>query len=101
MDIKTRFQAATSCTFVKIAALEVERKYPIIRAERVETKFGPAVLLTILDAPIKSIKVFLPKRYLAAMADEDIDDINSERVSLKLIYKVTCVQTRSYILTIE
>jgi len=101
MDIKTRFQAATSCHFVKIAALEMERKYSIIRAERVETRFGPAVLLTILETPVNSIKVFLPKRYSAAMTDDDIDDINTERVSLKLIYKGTCEQTSSYILSLE
>lgn len=47
MDLKTKFQAATSCNSVRISALEVERKYPIIRAERVETKFGQSVLLKI------------------------------------------------------
>ena len=101
MDIKTRFQAVTSCSSEKICALEVARKYPIIRAERVETKFGQAVLLTILDSPMKSIKVFLPKRYSALMTDDDIEDIKSKRVSLNLIYKETCMKTNSYILAIE
>jgi hypothetical protein len=101
MDLKKRFQAATSCSSVKIGDLEVERKYPIIRAERVETKFGQSVLLTILDSPMKSIKVFLPKSYSAVMTDVDIDDINSKRVSLHLIYKGTCVKTKSYISAIE
>ena len=100
MDIKTRFQAATSCSSVKIGTLEVERKYPIIHAERVETKFGQSVLLTILDSPMNSVKVFLPKGYSAVVRDDDIDDINSNRVSLNLIYKGTCVKTKSYILAI-
>ena len=87
MDLETKFQAATSCNSLRIGVLEVERKYPIIQAERVETKFGQSVLLTILDSPIKSIKVFLPKRYSAVMTDVDIDDINSKRVPLHLIFK--------------
>ena len=52
MDLKTKFQAETSCNSVKISALEVERKYPIIRAERIETKFRISVLFNILDSPI-------------------------------------------------
>ena len=86
---------------MKIGDLEVERNYPIVRAERVETKCGQSVLLSILDSPIKSIKVFWPKRYSAVVTDVDIDDINSERISLHLIYKGTCVKTKPYILAIK
>ena len=101
MDLKTTFQAATSCKSVKISALEVERKYQIIRAERVETKFGQSVLLNILDSPIKTIKIYLPKSYSAVLTDVDIDDINTKGVSLHLIYKGTCVKTKSYIFAIK
>jgi hypothetical protein len=82
--------------------LETNRKYPIMKAETVTTKSGPTVLLTITDLQHNNnVKVFIPKRYSYVFSDEDIESINSQKVSLNLIYKGLCEKTKSYILAIE
>jgi len=90
MDLTKNIQEVTSCNTIKINSLEVDRKYPIVRAERIVTKFGPTILLSIRDSPFNVIKVFMPKRYSSVFTDEDIGSIN-QKVSLNLIYKGTCI----------
>jgi len=80
--------------------MEVNKKYPIIGVERITTKFGPTVLMHIKEQPSKVMKVYLPKRYSATISD-DIELINSRKISLNLLYKGTCEKTNSYILAIE
>lgn len=77
------------------------RKYPIIKAEQMTTKFGSTVLLNLKGEQYKIVKVFLPKRYSIVFPDEDIESINLLKISLHLIYKRTCAQSKSYILAIE
>jgi hypothetical protein len=43
----------------------------------------------------------MPKRYGSAISDVDIEDINTAKVALHLIYKGTCDKTKSYIFAIE
>ena len=81
--------------------MEVNKKYPIIGAELITTKFGPTVLMRIKEQPTKVVKVYLPKRYSAIVSDEDIELINSREVSLNLLYKGTCEKTNSYNLAFE
>jgi hypothetical protein len=57
----------------------MDSPYPIERAEKIQTRYGETVI--ILDA--------------------DIEDINSEKVSLHLVYKGICDKTILHILTIE
>jgi hypothetical protein len=80
MDFDRKFQDATSCQSVKISSLEVDRKYPITRAERIVTKFVLTVLLSITDTSFHTVKVFMPKRYGSVSSDADIEDINTEKV---------------------
>jgi len=40
-----------------------------------------------MTTAIFTIQTFLPKRYSAAVSDDDIDQINIHNVSLNLIYK--------------
>jgi hypothetical protein len=51
IDLPKRFQDAASCLVIKISSLDIDRKYPIVMAERVVTKFGPTVLLSIKGSP--------------------------------------------------
>ena len=80
MDLGRKFQDATSYHFVKISFLEVDRKYSITHAERIVTKFGPTILMSIRNAPFHTVKMFMPKRYGYASSDADIEDINTEKV---------------------
>jgi len=47
MELTEKFQEGTSCNTIKINMMEVDRKYPVIKAERIVTKFGPTILLSI------------------------------------------------------
>jgi len=84
-----------------VSSFEVDRKYPITHAKRIVTKFGPTVLMSIMDAPFHIVKMFMPKPYGSAISDVDIEDINTAKVSLHLIYKEKCVKTKSYTLAID
>jgi hypothetical protein len=79
----------------------VDRKYPITRAEMIVTKFGPTVLLKIRDTSFNTVKMFIPERYGSVFSDADIEDINTEKVSLHLVYKGMCDKTILHILAIE
>jgi hypothetical protein len=46
-------------------------------------------------------KVFIPRRYYSSFSDRNIEEINSGKVSLGLIYKGTSDKTKPYILAIE
>jgi len=86
---------------IKINTMEMDIKYPIVHVERSDTKFGQSDLLILRDSPFGIVKVFLPKHYCSVFSDDDLDSINSGKVSLNLIYKGACVKTKSYILAIE
>jgi len=111
MDVTKKFQEAASSDAFKISSLELDRKYPIIHAERIATEFGPAVLLSIIKLPQRGshtvrlpydmMKVSMPKRYSCVISGEDIESINSQRVSLNLIYKGMCERSKSCIFAIE
>ena len=81
--------------------MDVDRHYLIIEAGRVTTKFGPTVFLSIKESAYNIVKAFMPKRYSSVFADDDLEFINSQKVSLNLIYKGMCEKSKSYILAIE
>jgi hypothetical protein len=77
-----------------------DRKYPITHAERIATRFGPAIVLAIRDTPDRILKVFMLKRFYSAFSDEDLEDINSTKVVLNIVYEVQCVNTHAFKLTV-
>ena len=101
MDLTMRFEEATAFASVNVNTLEPHKLYPIIRAKRIPTKYGPTVVLTLRIAENNNVQVFLPKRYSDVVSDEDIDAINSKAVSLHLVYKGICESSKSYLLAIE
>jgi hypothetical protein len=104
MDLIRRFDNAASHTTVKIPSLEIGRRYEILAAERVTTRYGPSILLTIAlgtsssSSSSDSVRVFLPTRYTDVITDEDISTINTRQVQLHLVYKGACKSTHSYML---
>ena len=76
---------------MSIQNLEIDRKYPIVWAE---TRYGPTVSFTLEDSTGSHLKVFLPRRYKAAVSETDIQDINSRKVSLCLISRGRCKASR-------
>jgi hypothetical protein len=76
MALNQKFQEAFTCHTIKIGSLQTDRPYPITHAERVNTRFEFAVLLSIRDSTF-TIKVFLPRRYGEVVTEVDIASINS------------------------
>ena len=76
MDLAKRFEEATFGSSFNIGSLVINRLYPIIHAKRINTKYGPTVLLSIRDSDEKLVEIFLPKRYANVVSDEDIEKIN-------------------------
>jgi len=101
MDLSRRIQELDSCYSMKLSSLQVDRKYPITYAERIATRFGPAIVLAVRDKPERVLKVFMPKRFYAAFSYRNIDDINSANVRLNIVYKGQCVNTRAFKVTVE
>ena len=100
MSLAQKFLEASACITVKIGSLDTETPYPIQHAQRIGTRFGPTVLLSIRDSEFTLKKVFLPRRYSEVVTDEDITRINSGRVKLYLIYSGVCAQTNGFLLSI-
>jgi len=102
MDLSSKFRMISSCEQIKISALKQNVLYPIERAERVQTKYGETVLVTLrAESPQTFLKVFLPRRYGVLFSDEELRHINEKTVSLSLKYRGTNTATNSYILEIE
>ena len=108
MALSQRF-SDVSCDVVHISTLKVDQSYPKVKAERVKTRYGETVLLSIRDPQNLSdrdlspplLKVFLPKRYAAVITDADISSINYEQIRWNLIYRGSCEKTKTYVLAIE
>ena len=90
MELDRKFKIATSFRSVSLGSLEHDQQYPIVHAERINTRYRQSVLLAILDPPTTSVKVFLLTWYGDVASDEDLQVINSKHVALYLIYKGTC-----------
>jgi hypothetical protein len=86
---------------VRICNLVLDTPYPIFHAERIETKYGLSVLISIRENEDSCVKVFLPRRYSKCFLEEDISSINERRVNYVLIYKGLSSTFIAYILQIE
>ena len=100
MDLSAKFNMVTSCQQIRITSLSENTPYPIERAERTMTKYGEAIILTLLaEPPHTYVKVFLPRRYGSLFTDENLGAINQKTIFLSLKYMGT--MNNSYILEIE
>jgi hypothetical protein len=100
MDLLRKIQELDSCYNMKLSSLQVDRKYPIIFAERISNRFGPAIALAIRDTPDRILSLHAPKIF-SAFSNQDIDDINSAKVTLNLVYNGQYVNKCAFKVTIE
>jgi len=101
IDLGKRFEEATAYASVSIASLEPHKRYPIIRAKRLSTKFGMSVVLTLRSSDTTIVQGFLPQRHSDIVTDADIHSINFGAVELNLVYKSLCESSNSYLLAID
>jgi len=101
MAFAQRFNEGT-CDITHISSLEEDRKYPIEHADRVTTRSGDTILLSIRDdAADRICKVFLPQRYTAVFKDDDVLAINDGFAVWHLVSKGRCPNSNAYQLAIE
>jgi hypothetical protein len=102
MSLSQRFNDVTCGDIVHISSLEVNHKYPVEKAEKIKTRYGETILLSIKDSSVQRLnKVFLPKCYALTFKDDDITAINEGLTVWNLVYKGQCPNTNSYLLAIE
>ena len=103
MDLTQRVALIASGTTVRVDTLEVDKRYPILRAEIIITCNGSSVLLTLRESIDKFIQAFLPPKYNEAFTLNNVEDINNKIVMYNLIYRglCSCSSSQSVILTIE
>ena len=101
MDLTQKFDGVTCDTTFSVSELDLNRKYRILHAISLTTRFGPTVILTVKGEHAAPTQVFLPRRYNDVFSDTDIEQINSNVVFLHLIFKGVCPNTKAYLLAIE
>jgi hypothetical protein len=73
--------------------------YPIESAEKIQTRYGETILLTLKESTQTFVKVFLPKRYGDLFTDDDIKSVNEKSVIYALKYRGTI--SNSFVFEIE
>ena len=88
MSLTQKFRDAAAGGVVNITALRIGTRYPVLQCDRVSTKYGGAVRLTLREEDDDNIvRGFLPRHYGSAMSEEDMAAINGRRITYFLIYK--------------
>ena len=97
-----RFKDAVSGGAVNITSLYTGTRYPLLHCERIGTKYGEAVRLTLReDVDDNIIRVFLPPPYGPAINDEDTAAINNRQIQYYLTYKGKSATSKSPMLQID
>ena len=88
MSLTQRFRDALAGGAVNITALRIGTRYPVIHCDRVGTKYGDAVRLTLREEDDDNIvRVFLPRHYGSTISEDDVAAINNQRLKYFLTYK--------------
>ena len=88
MALSQKFTDALSGAAVNITALYTGTRYPVLHYERMDTKYGESVRLTLREeAEDNVIRVFLPRHYGTTITEEDMAATNNHRIQYYLSYK--------------
>jgi hypothetical protein len=52
MDLAEKFRMTSSCQTIKILSLTVDKAYPVEHAEKIQTRYGKAILLALKESPL-------------------------------------------------
>ena len=74
MDLTQHVALIASGTTVRVDTLEVDKRYPILHADKILTCNGLSVLLTLRESIGKFIQVFLSAKYNEAFTLNDVED---------------------------
>jgi hypothetical protein len=90
MDLVQMFKEVTWNKTISVKDLERNRIYPIFRAKIITTSICASVVLNIRDSLEDPAHVFLPKSFRDVVTDDDIEKINTNAVSLNLMFRGVC-----------
>jgi hypothetical protein len=76
MEFVRKFHEESTCDVIPIDKLQVEVKHVILRAERVYTRYGPSIVLTLRGPESRRYKMYLPRRCCGLFTDDDVTAIN-------------------------
>ena len=79
MSLGQHFYNVASGQEFSIHTLEMDRPYPVLFARRLQSQYGPTVLLTLQAEENINVKIYPPKRYADGFDDQDIEDINTDK----------------------
>jgi hypothetical protein len=85
MSITQPFRDVVVDSAVRIGDLTVDKVYPVIPAESVDTKYGLSIHLTIRESDDHCANVFLPRRYSLCFSEEDVSAVKERTVKYRLI----------------
>ena len=87
MSLTQKFRDAFAGGAVNVTAPRIGTRYPVINCDRVGTKYGDAVRLTLREEDDNTVRIFLPRHYGSAMSEDDMAAIKSQRIKYYLTYK--------------
>ena len=94
ISLTQRFRDAIAGGAVNITALRIGTRYPVIHCDRVGTKYGDAVRLTLREEDDDNIvRVFLPRHYGSTISEDDVAAINKQRLKYFLTYNGNSAST--------
>jgi len=79
------FEGVACDKTISVTELDPNHKYHILRAKRLSTRFTLTVVLTVRDSMEDPAQVFLSRRYNDVVTDNDIEQIHSNAVFLRLV----------------
>ena len=102
MSLTQKFRDAVAVGAVNITALRIGTQYPVLQCDRVGTKYGDTVRLTLREEDENNIvRVFLPRHYGSVMSEDDMAAINGRRITYFLTYKGTSASTNRPMLQMD
>jgi hypothetical protein len=100
-DLAKTFEGVACEPNIFVNELDLNRKYRILRAKRLNIRFGTTVVFTIRGLGAAPAQIVLPMIYCDVITDTDNEQIYSNAVFLDLVYKSECSTTKAYLLAIE
>ena len=102
MSLTQKFRDAVAGGAVNITDLRIGTRYPVLQCDRVGTKYGDTVRLTLREEDENNIvRGFLPRHYGSVMSEDDMAAINGRRITYFLTYKGTSASTNRPMLQMD
>ena len=88
MSVTQKFKDAVSGAAVNVTTLYTGTWYPVLHCERVETKYGMAVRVSLREEANDNVfTVFLSRHYADTNTDGDMAAINDRKIQYYLTYR--------------